>query len=67
MSDARSLPEHIERIEHALTASELSKILAVSPITSAEATQRPVVSRASESAPESASIPATIAKGLRRQ
>jgi excisionase family DNA binding protein len=33
MSDARDLPGQIERVGHALTANELSKILAVSPIT----------------------------------
>jgi excisionase family DNA binding protein len=33
MSNALSLSDHLERVGHALTASELSKILAVSPIT----------------------------------
>jgi len=33
MSNALSLSERLENVGHALTASELSKILAVSPIT----------------------------------
>jgi excisionase family DNA binding protein len=33
MSDALPLPDHLERVGHALTASDLSKILGVSPIT----------------------------------
>jgi excisionase family DNA binding protein len=33
MSDALSLPDHLERVGHALTARELGRILSVSPIT----------------------------------
>jgi len=33
MSDAKSLPDQIEQFGHALTAAELSKLLAVSKIT----------------------------------
>ena len=32
MSDAKSLPDQIEQIGHALTAVELAELLAVSPV-----------------------------------